>query len=194
MLQRRIRQIPIAAGLLTVFIAGCGGNSEADYSATRFSECLTARDLAPQKMDTSPSSERYVGALARVGAEAARQNGALEAFANDAMPGASTLYLLFFNDADRARDGQQRLERVAREEQADDRLVVRGHLLTVGPEQTEAQSRVVDECLKKSESQPVPLARATYLVGEYGLPRPAIPDRPCSANWGTAAPPTCCAV
>jgi hypothetical protein len=38
MLQRRIRQIPIAAGLLTVFIAGCGGNSEADYSATRFSE------------------------------------------------------------------------------------------------------------------------------------------------------------
>jgi hypothetical protein len=152
MLQRRIRQIVIAAGLLTVFIAGCGGSSEADYSATRFSECLTARDLAPQKMDTSPSSERYVDALARVGAEAARQNGALEAFANDAMPGASTLYLLFFNDADRARDGQQRLERVAREEQADDRLVVRGNLLTVGPEQTEAQSRVVDECLKKSES------------------------------------------
>jgi hypothetical protein len=152
MLQRRIRQIVIAAGLLTVFIAGCGGNSDADYSATRFSECLTARDLAPQKMDTSPSSERYVDALARVGAEAARQNGALEAFANDAMPGASTLYLLFFNDADRARDGQQRLERVARQEQADDRLVVRGNLLTVGPEQTEAQSRVVDECLKKSES------------------------------------------
>ena len=152
MLQRRIRQIVIAAGLLTVFIAGCGGNSEADYSATRFSECLTARDLAPQKMDTSPSSERYVDALARVGAEAARQNGALEAFANDAMPGASTLYLLFFNDADRARDGQQRLERVAREEQADDRLVVRGNLLTVGPEQTQAQSRVVDECLNESES------------------------------------------
>jgi hypothetical protein len=152
MLQRRIRQIVIAAGLLTVFVAGCGGNSEADYSATRFSECLTARDLAPQKMDTSPSSERYVDALARVGAEAARQNGALEAFANDAMPGAPTLYLLFFNDADRARDGQQRLERVAREEQADDRLVVRGNLLTVGPKQTQAQSRVVDECLKKSES------------------------------------------
>src|SRR3954447_1266301 len=152
MLQRRIRKIVIAAGLLTVFVAGCGGDSEADYSATRFSECLTARDLAPQKMDTSSSSERYVDALARVGAEAARQNGALEAFANDAMPGASTLYLLFFKDADRARDGQQRLERVAREEQADDRLVVRGNLLTVGPEQTEAQSRVVDECLKKSES------------------------------------------
>ena len=152
MLQRRIRQTAIAAGLLTVFIAGCGGNSEVDYSATRFSECLTARDLAPEKMDTSPSSERYVDALARVGAEAARQNGAFEAFANDAMPGASTLYFLFFDDADTARDGQQRLERVAREEKADDQLVVRGNLLTVGPEQTEAQSRVVDECLNQSES------------------------------------------
>jgi hypothetical protein len=51
-------------------------------------------------MDTSPSSERYVDALARIGAEAARQNAALEAFANDAMPGASTLYLFFFDDAD----------------------------------------------------------------------------------------------
>src|SRR3954465_11923372 len=148
--KRRVTQIAAVAVLMTGLLGGCGGSSETDYSATRFSECLTARDLAPQKMDTSPSSERYVDALVRVGAEAARQNGALEAFANDAMPGASTLYLLFFNAADRARDGQQRLERVAREEQADDRLVVRGNLLTVGPEQTEAQSRVVDECLDDS--------------------------------------------
>ena len=72
MLQRRIRQIAVVAGFLVAFIAGCGGDSEADYSATRFSECLTARDLAPQKMDTSRSSERYVDTLARVGAEAAR--------------------------------------------------------------------------------------------------------------------------
>jgi hypothetical protein len=115
-------------------------------------QAASARDLAPEKMDTSPSSERYVDALARIGAEAARQNAALEAFANDAMPGASTLYFLFFDDADSARDGQQRLERVAREEQADDLLVVRGNLLTVGPEQTEAQRRVVDECLNQSES------------------------------------------
>ena len=152
MLQRCIRQIAVAAGFLTAFLAGCGGDSEADYSATRFSECLTSRDMAPEKMDTSESSEPYVDALARVGAEAARQNGALEAFANDAMPGASTLYLLFFDDADSARDAQQRLERVAREEQADDRLVIRGNLLTVGPEQTEAQSRVVDECLDDSSN------------------------------------------
>src|SRR3954451_8568864 len=147
MFQRRMTQIAVVVGLLTVFIAGCGGNSEADYSATRFSECLTARELAPHKMDTSPSSEHYVDALARIGAEAARQNGALEAFANDAMPGASTLYLLFFDDADRARDGQQRLERVAREEKADDELVLRGNLVTVGAKQTPAQERIVDECL-----------------------------------------------
>ena len=152
MLQRRIRQIAVAAGLLTALLAGCGGNSDVDYSATRFSECLTARDLAPQEMDTSRSSEPYVDALARVGAEAARQNGALEAFANDAMAGASTLYFLFFDDADSARDGQERLERVAREEQADDRLELRGNLLTVGPQQTEAQRRVVDECLDDSSS------------------------------------------
>ena len=152
MLQRCTRQIVLAAGLLAALIAGCGGSSEIDYSATRFSECLTSRDLAPQKMDTSPSSERYVDTLARVGAEAARQNGALEAFSNDALPGASTLYFLFFDDAERARDGQQRIERVAREEQADDQLVLRGNLLTVGPEQTDAQRRVVDECLDQSES------------------------------------------
>jgi len=150
MFKRRIRQIAVATGLLTTLTAGCGGNSEVDYSATRFSECLTARDLAPQKMDTSPSSERYVDALARIGAQAARQNGAVEAFANDAMPGASTFYFLFFDDADTARDGQQRLKRVAREEQANDRLVVRGNLLTVGPQQTEAQQRVVEECLDDS--------------------------------------------
>ena len=152
MLQRRIRQIAVAAGLLTALIAGCGGNSDVDYSATRFSECLSARDLAPQNMDTSASSERYVDALARVGAEAARQNGALEAFADDAMPGASTLYFLFFDDADSARNGQQRLERVAREEQADDELLLRGNLVTVGPKQTPAQARIVDECLDASSS------------------------------------------
>jgi hypothetical protein len=151
MLKRRRKQI-VAAGVVIALISGCGGSSEVEYSATRFSECLTDRDLAPEEMDTSPSSERYVNALARVGAEAARENGALQAFSNDALPGASTLYLLFFDDADSARDGQQRLERVAREEQADDELVLRGNLVTVGPKQTPAQARIVDECLDASTS------------------------------------------
>jgi hypothetical protein len=151
MLKRRRKQI-VAAGVVMSLISGCGGSSEVEYSATRFSECLTDRDLAPEEMDTSPSSERYVNALARVGAEAARENGALQAFSNDALPGASTLYLLFFDDADSARDRQQRLERVAREEQADDELVLRGNLVTVGPKQTPAQARIVDECLDASTS------------------------------------------
>jgi hypothetical protein len=151
MFQHRTKHVAAAVGLLAAVVAGCGGGSE-DYSATRFSECMIERDLAPTEIDTSPSSDRYIDALVGLSKEAARQNGALRAFANDALPDASTLYFLFFDDADSARDGQQRLERVAREERADDRLVVRGNLLTVGPEQTEAQSRVVDECLNESES------------------------------------------
>ena len=152
MLKRRRRQIAVAAGVVIALMSGCGGSSEVDYSATRFSECLTDRDLAPENMDTSRSSEPYVDVLARVGAEAARENGALQAFSNDALSGASTLYLLFFDDADNARDGQQRLQRVARKEQADDELVLRGNLVTVGPKQTAAQARIVDECLDASSS------------------------------------------
>lgn len=151
MLQHRTKHVTAAAGLLAAIVASCGGGSE-DYSATRFSECLSARDLAPTEIDTRPSSDRYIDALVGLSKEAAGQNGALRAFANDALPEASTLYLLFFSDADSARAGQQRLERVAREETADDRLELRGNLLIVGPEQTEAQRRVVDECLDESES------------------------------------------
>jgi hypothetical protein len=151
MLQHRTKHVAAAAGLVASIVAGCGGGSD-NYGATRFSECMIERDLAPTKIDTSPAGDRYIDALVDLSKEAASENGAFKAFANGALPGASTLYLLFFNDADRARDGQQRLERVAREEQADDQLVVRGNLLTVGPEQTEAQSRVVDECLNQSES------------------------------------------
>jgi hypothetical protein len=154
MLDRPKRKLATAIGFLVALTAGCGGagSSEASYSATRFSACLNGRDAGAQKMDTSPSPERYIDALDRLAGEAARQNGALQAFGNDALPGASTLYFLFFADADRARDGQRRLSRVAREEHADDRLLRRGNLLTVGPKQTEAQARIVDECLKESTS------------------------------------------
>jgi hypothetical protein len=98
-------------GLLVVLAAGCGrgGSSDVTYSATKFSACLTGRDVSPQKMDTSPSAERYINALDRLAGEAARQNGAVQAFGNDALPEASTLYFLFFEDADRAQDGQRQL-------------------------------------------------------------------------------------
>jgi hypothetical protein len=150
----RARPLQIVTGLLVVLAAGCGGGGSGDvtYSATKFSACLTGRDMSPQEMDTSPSAERYIDALDRLAGEAARQNGALQAFGNDALPEASTLYFLFFDDAGRAQDGQRRLAKVAREEHANDRLVRRGNLLTVGPRQTPAQARIVDECLKESSA------------------------------------------
>jgi hypothetical protein len=150
----RARPLQIVTGLLVALAAGCGGggSSDATYSATKFSACLTGRDMSPQEMDTSPSAERYIDALDRLAGEAARQNGALQAFGNDALPEASTLYFLFFEDADRAQDGQRRLAKVAREEHANDRLVTRGNVLTVGPRQTPAQARIVDECLKESSA------------------------------------------
>jgi hypothetical protein len=154
MQNRAIPTLQIVAGLLVALAAGCGG-SGADaptYSATKFSACLTTRDMSPQNMDTSPSAERYIDALDRLAGQAAHQNGAVQAFGNDALPEASTLYFLFFEDADRARAGQRRLAKIAREEHANDRLLTRGNLLTVGPRQTPAQARIVDECLKESSS------------------------------------------
>src|SRR3954468_17931150 len=150
----RARPLQIVTGLLVVLAAGCGGGGSSDvtYSATKFSACLIGRDVSPQKMDTSPSAERYIDALDRLAGEAARQNGAVQAFGNDALSDASTLYFLFFEDADRAKDGQQRLAKVAREEHANDRLVTRGNLLTVGPQQSAAQARIVGECLKDSSA------------------------------------------
>src|SRR3954453_85527 len=152
--KRALPTYRIVVGVIAALAAGCGGGGSSDttYSATRFSACLTNRDVGPQRMDTSPSSERYIDALDRLAGEAARQNGAIQAFGNDALPDASTLYFLFFEDADRAKDGQQRLAKVAREEHANDRLVTRGNVLTVGPQQTAAQARIVGECLKESSA------------------------------------------
>src|SRR4051794_8964397 len=131
----RARPLLIMTVLLVTLAAGCGGGGSAGatYSATKFSACLRGRDISPQKMDTSPSAERYIDALDRLAGEASRQNGAVQAFDNDVLPEASTLYFLFFEDADRAQDGRRRLSKVAREEHANDRLATHGNLLTVGP-------------------------------------------------------------
>jgi hypothetical protein len=74
MLERHNRQLAIAIGLLALLTAGCGGGSASDasYSATRFAECLTSRDVGAQQMDTSPSSERYIDALDRLAGQAAQ--------------------------------------------------------------------------------------------------------------------------
>src|ERR1700750_1703666 len=100
----RARPLQIVTGLLVALAAGCGGggSSDATYSATKFSSCLTTRDMSPQTMDTTHSAERGSDALDRLAGEPARQNGAVQAFGNGSLPEASTLYFLFFEDADRA--------------------------------------------------------------------------------------------
>jgi hypothetical protein len=147
----RVTAAAALAGAL-LWTTGCGGNAQPNYSASRFSQCLSGRDLSTADIDTSHSDVPYIDALHRVAAQAARENGALKAFSNDALPGASTLYFLFFGSPDHARSRKERLARVARREHADDQLILRGNLITVGAKQTQAQARIVDECLKNSAS------------------------------------------
>jgi hypothetical protein len=128
---------------------GCGNGSEASYSASRFAQCLQSRDITAEDMDTSPSENRYFDALHRLATEAAEQNGALEAFGNDSMPGASTVYFLFFRDSSAAQGAHKQLGTVASRE---DDLTVRDNLLSVASSETEAQGRIIEECLDQSDS------------------------------------------
>ena len=146
------------AGVLTAVVAlalaGCGGGSdkqEQSYSASSFSECLASKDVAPKDMATGqPEGDRYFDALDRLASDAAEQNGAIEAFGNDALPGASTIYFLFYRAHDAAQQAQTRLARVGKQEKSADKLTVRGNLLSVASSQTEAQTRIIDDCLDRS--------------------------------------------
>src|SRR3954454_14021857 len=145
------------AGVLTAVVAlalaaGCGGDrQDPSYSASSFSECLASKDVAPKEMATgAPEGDRYFDALDRIASDAAHQNGAIEAFGNDALPGASTIYFLFYRAHDDAPHAQTRLARVGKQEGSGDTLTVRGNLLSVASSQTEAQTRIIDECLDRS--------------------------------------------
>jgi hypothetical protein len=154
MLRRQgMHMVEIVMIAMAVGVGGCGGgDSEQTYSASRFLECLSAKDVGPKNMETGGSEgDRYFDALDRSASQAARQNGAIEAFGNDALPGASTSYFLFFAAHDAAQTARERLARIAREERSSDKLVVRGNLLTVTSTETEAQRRIVDECLDRSK-------------------------------------------
>ncbi len=139
---------------ITLGVAACGGGeSQQSYSASAFLECLSAKDAGPKNMETSGSEgDRYFDALDRVASQAARENGAIEAFGNDAIPGASTLYFLFFRAHDAAQAARASLGRIARQERSSDQLDVRSNLLTVASSETKAQRRIVDECLERSGS------------------------------------------
>jgi hypothetical protein len=151
-LSGRFRFVCILSATTTLAVAaGCGGESEQNYSASSFSQCLAGKDVGPKDMAPGePEGDRYFDTLNQLAAQAARENGAIEAFGNDALPGASTIYFLFFAGRDTAQDAETRLGRIAREEQASDRLVVQGNLLTVASNETEAQARIINECLDRS--------------------------------------------
>jgi hypothetical protein len=137
-------------GLLAAVLgSGCGDESEPSYSASRFAQCLESRDITAEDMDTNPSDNRYFDVLHRLAAEAAEQNGALEAFGNESMPNASTVYFLFFRDASAASRAEEQLGTVAVRE---DDLTARGNLLSVASSENEAQRRIIRECLDRSGS------------------------------------------
>jgi hypothetical protein len=117
----------LATTITLAALAGCGGDeSEQNYSASTFSQCLSAKDVSPQDIATGESEgDRYFDELNRLASQAAQENGAIEAFGNEALPGASTVYFLFFKAHDAAQAAERRLGRVAREERSSDRLVVR---------------------------------------------------------------------
>src|SRR4051812_31755926 len=142
----------LTAAVTLALVVGCGGGKqEQNYSASSFSECLASKDVAPKNMATGQSEgDRYFDALDRLASDAAEQNGAIEAFGNDALPGASTIYFLFYRAHDAAQQAQTRLARVSKQEGSGDKLTVRANLLSVASSQTEAQKRIIDECLGRS--------------------------------------------
>jgi hypothetical protein len=149
MSSRRFRlRLALLLGLL-VAIVGCGADSAPNYSATRFSQCLVSRDIGANDMDTSRSQNRYFDVLHRLAAQAAEQNGALEAFGNESVPRASTAYFLFFRDASEARAAHEQLVPVSAHSED---LTVRENLLSIAASETEAQRRIVGECLGQSSS------------------------------------------
>jgi hypothetical protein len=135
--------------LWAVVASGCRDHSGGSFSATRFAQCLEGRGITAQSMDTSPSQNRYFDVLHRLAAEAGQQNGALKAFDNDAVPNASTIYFLFFRDGSAARRAEERLGAVAVRK---DDLAVDRNLLRVASSQTDAQRRIIQECLDRSGS------------------------------------------
>jgi hypothetical protein len=148
MLVRSYRAVGVLATTIAVAgLAGCGGSeSEHSYSASSFSECLSAKDMGPKDIATGQSEgDRYFDELNRLAGQAAQENGAIEAFGNDTLPGASTTYFLFFEAHEAAQAAEETLARVAREEQSSDRLDVQGNLLRVASTEIEAQSRIVDD-------------------------------------------------
>src|SRR3954462_1875054 len=155
MLVRSHRAVEVLATTIACAgLAACGGGeSKQIFSASTFSECLSAKGLGPEAMSTGqPEGDRYFDELNSLASEAARENGAIQAFGNQASSESSTTYFLFFEAPPRAKAAEGRLAQIAREERSSDKLEVRGNLLTVASTETKAQRRIIDDCLGRSAS------------------------------------------
>jgi hypothetical protein len=158
----RLRRKGALVGLLAAACAtGCGGSSDT-YSASRFSECLQSRDASPTEEAADGSSSQQGSIRDQLASEARDQNGAVRAFTNTEAPNESSITVLFFRDTDEAEGAAQRVEddidaeaKRQREQGLKPAEVpppeVRENAVILD-EPTEAQSRVLDECLDESSN------------------------------------------
>ena len=161
-LGRGIRRSGALVGLLAAaWVTGCGGGSDT-YSASRFSECLQSRDASPTELPADDSSSEQGSIRDRLADEARDQNGAVRAFTNTEAPNESSITVLFFRGTDEAQRAVQRVEDdidAEAKRQRDQGLEpaevpppeVRENAVILD-KPTEAQSRVLDECLDQSSS------------------------------------------
>lgn len=154
---RHARPVAALAVLLAAVFAACG--SSPSYNAAPFRNCLDSRGANPATVEeASPSAEvSYV--VSQLARQADKQNGAMDAFgaADETFPGASKASFLFFEDGDAAEGAADRVNQAIEEleaeldEPAPYTVSVERNLLTVSTRPTDAQQRVIDECLERSE-------------------------------------------
>ena len=153
----------LCAGLVIALLASCGGDSEQTFSASRFSQCLQSRDAGPSDLPNDTASAEQSSVRDRLAREAREQNGAVRAFTNTEDPNASSISVLFFRGSSEARKAAQRVEDDIKSEAERQRErglepekvaspEVHGNVVILD-KPTEAQGRVLDECLDQSASE-----------------------------------------
>jgi len=140
-----------------VALGACGGGSE--YSAAPFRSCLDERGANPAAVSPVAPTVPVLYEVSQLARRAAQDNGAIEAFgaADETFPEARATDFLFFDDGDAAERGADEIDRAIGEleEQRDEAVPyatdVRRNVLIVSTGGTDAQERVIDECLERSE-------------------------------------------
>jgi hypothetical protein len=156
----RATSAALCAGAAVAFLAGCGDESEETFSASRFAECLQSRDAGPSDLLSDTNSGEQSSIRDRLAREAREQNGAVRAFTNTEDPNASSISLLFFRGSNDAQDAATTVENDIESEANRQRErglepvkvappQVRGNVVILD-EPTEAQRRVLDDCLEQS--------------------------------------------